>query len=187
MTNTALQGLDRLKTALSEIEPYLKDGTFAEAPAALADEYADAILEAPATYWVEVERLEPGTGFALLGWAQDHSERRDYPEFFAMLDELGRIRDEQGEEAAAAPERAELLMKMMRIAPPRYQDEAEAILAEALPTATHVTEDGQPVYSAQQLAEKLEVPIEEVEAGIQHLEELGLIGRQHTGPVYPVQ
>ena len=46
MTNTALQGLDRLKTALSEIEPYLKDGTFAEAPAALADEYADAILEA---------------------------------------------------------------------------------------------------------------------------------------------
>lgn len=186
MTNTALQGLDRLKTALSEIEPYIKHGTFAEAPAALADEYADAILEAPATYWVEVERLAPGTGFALLGWAQDHSERRDYPEFFAMLAELGRIRDEQGEEAAA-PERAELLMKMMRIAPPRYQDETETILAEALPTATHVTEDGQPVYSAQQLADKLEVPIEEVEEGIQHLEELGLIGRQHTGPVYPVQ
>lgn len=188
MTNTALQGLDRLKTALSEIEPYLKDGTFAEAPDALADEYADAILEAPATYWVEVERLAPGTGFALLSWAQGHAERRDYPEFFAMLAELERIRGEQGDEAAAAPEHAELFLKMMDAAPPRYWDDAETILAEALPTATHVTEDGQPVYSAQQLAEKLAVPIEEVEEGIQHLEDMGLImGRKHTGPVYPVQ
>ncbi|MCE1194230.1 MAG: hypothetical protein LWW96_18960 [Acidovorax sp.] len=187
MTTADTQRLDRLKTALSAIEPYLKDGTFAEAPAALADEYADAILDAPATYWVEVERLEPGTGFALLGWAQDRSDRRDYPEFFAMLAELGRIRDEQGEEAAAASGHAELCVKMMSAAPPRYWDEAETILAEALPTATHVTEDGQPVYSAQQLADKLRVTIEDVEAGIQRLEDMGLLDCRHTGPVHPVQ
>lgn len=187
MTTTEFKGLDRLKTALSAIEPYLKDGTFEEAPAALADEYASAILEAPATYWVKVERQEPGTGFALLGWAQDHIERRDYPEFFAMLAEMARIREQQGEEAAAAPEHAELFLKMMGAAPPRYWDDAETILAEALPTATHVTEDGQPVYSAQQLADSLAVPIEEVEEGIQHLEDMGLLDCQHTGPVHTVQ
>lgn len=100
-------------------------------------------------------------GLALLGWAKVHIERRDYPEFFAMLAEIGRIREEQGEEATAAPEHAELPMKMMHAAPPRYREEVEAILTEAMPAATHVTEEGQPVYSAQQLADKLGVPIEQ--------------------------
>ena len=187
MTTTNSQRITRLMAAHEAMVPYWKDGAFNDAPAALASEYADALLGAPASYWAAVDRLDPSVAPAMIAWAQGHVERRDYPEFFAMLAELERIRGEQGDEAAAAPEHAELFLKMMDAAPPRYWDDAETILAEALPTATHVTEDGQPVYSAQQLAEKLEVSIEEVEAGIQHLEELGLIGRQHTGPVYPVQ
>lgn len=187
MTTTDSKRLDRLKAALSAIEPYLKSGTFENTPAALMDEYAEALVGASVSYWAEVERLDPGTGPALLAWAEGHIERRDYPEFFAILAEIGRIRDEQGEDAAAAPEHGELFMKMMRAAPPRYLGEAETILAEALPAATHVTEDGQPVYSAQQVADKLGVPIGEVEARIQRLEDLGLLDCRHTGPVYPVQ
>lgn len=187
MTTTDSQRLDRLKAALSAIEPYLKSGTFENAPTALMDEYAEALVGASASYWAEVERLEPGTSPALLAWAKDHIERRDYPEFFAILAEIGRIRDEQGEDAAAAPEHAELFMKMMRAAPPRYLGEAKTILVDVLPTATHVTEDGQPVYSAQQIADALGVSVEVIEAGIQHMEDVGFSDGLHTGPVHPVQ
>ncbi|MBW8461147.1 hypothetical protein [Acidovorax sp.] len=187
MTTTNLRHIARLMAAHEAMPRNWKVGDLQEVPAALADEYADAILGAPASYWIEVERIEPGTGFALLAWAQDHIEQRDYPLFFAMLAEIGRIRDEQGDEASAAPEHAELFMEMMRIAPPRYQEEVEEILAKALPTATHVTADGQPVYSAGQLSDKLGYPIEEVEQGFQRLEDIGLLATRYTGPVYPVQ
>lgn len=187
MTTTITQRISRLMAAREATTPYWKDGILQEAQAAVADEYADAILDAPASYWVAIERVEPGTGFALLAWALDHIERRDYPEFFAMLAEIGRIRDEQGDEASVAPAHAELFMEMMRIAPPRYLEEVEDILAKALATATHMTADGQPVHSAVQLADKMMVPIEEVDQGFQHLENMGLLATRHTGPVYPVQ
>jgi len=114
MTTTDSQRLARLMAAHEAMAPYWKDGAFNDAPAALAGEYADALLGAPVSYWQEVERLDPGTGTAMLDWAQGYIEHRDYPEFFAMLAEIGRIRDEQGEDAAAAPEHAELFMKMNR-------------------------------------------------------------------------
>ncbi len=187
MTTTNSQRLARLMAAHEAMAPYWKDGAFKEAPAALAGEYADALLGAPASYWQEVERLDPGTGTVMLDWAQGYVERRDYPEFFAMLAEIGRIRDEQGEEAATGPEHAEPFMKMMRAAPPRYWGEAEAITADAMPEATHVDDHGQPVYSAQQIADALGVPVEAIEAGIQHMEDVGFADGLHTGPVHPVQ
>ena len=187
ITITYSQFLDRLKTALSAIEPYLKDGTFADAPTALASEYADAILAAPASYWAEVERLDPSVGPATIAWAQSYIERRDYPEFFAMLAEIGRIRDEQGEDAAAAPEHAELFMKMTHAAPPRYWGEAETIAVDAMPEATHVDEHGQLVYSAEQIADALGVSIEVIEARVQHMEDVGFSEGLHAGPVHPVQ
>ena len=187
MTTTDSQRIARLMAADEAITPYWKDGAFIDAPAALAGEYADALLGAPASYWQEVERLDPGTGSALLAWAQDHTERRDYPEFFAMLAEIGRIRDEQGEEAAAAPEHAELLMKMMHVAPPRYLVEAETVTADAVPEATHVDDHGQPVYSALQIADTRGVTVEAIEAGIQYMEDVGLSDGLHTGPVHLLQ
>lgn len=186
MTTNFLR-IARLMAAHEAMVPYWKDGSFQEAPAALASEYADALVGAPASYWQDVERLVPGTGSALLAWAQDHTERRDYPEFFAMLAEIGRIRDEQGEEAAAAPVHAELLMKMMHVAPPRYLVEAEAVTADAVPEATHVDDHGQPVYSAQQIADTLGVPVEAIEAGILYMEDVGLLDGLHTGPVHLLQ
>lgn len=187
MTTTDSQRLDRLMAAHEAMVAYWKDGAFKEAPAALADEYADALLGAPASYWDAVGRLDPSVGPAMIAWAQGHVERRDHPEFFAMLAEIGRIRDEQGEDAAAGPEHAELFMKMMRAAPPRYWGEAEAMAADVLPTATHVDGHGQPVYSAQQIADTLGVPVEAIEAGIQHMEDVGFSDGLHTGPVHPIQ
>ena len=187
MTTTNSQRIACLMAAHEAMVPYWEDGAFKEAPAALAGEYADALLDAPVSYWQEVERLDPGTGSALLAWAQDHTERRDYPEFFAMLAEIGRIRDEQGEDAAAAPEYADLLMKMMHAAPPRYWGEAEAIAADAMPKATHVDDHGQPVYSAKQIADALGVSVEAIEASIQHMEDVGFSEGLHAGPVHPVQ
>ena len=126
MTTTNSQRITRLMAAHEAMVPYWKDGAFNDAPAALASEYADALLGAPASYWAAVDRLDPSVAPAMIAWAQGHVERRDYPEFFAMLAELERIRGEQGDEAAAAPEHAELFLKMMDAAPPRYWDDAGA-------------------------------------------------------------
>lgn len=187
MTTTNSQRIARLMAAHEAMVPYWKDGSFQEAQAALAGEYADALLGAPASYWNAVDRLDPSVGPAMIAWAQGHVERRDYPEFFAMLAEIGRIRDEQDEDAAAASEHAELFMKMLHAAPPRYWGEAEAITADAMPEATHVDDHGQPVYSAQQIADALGVSAEAIEAGIQHMEEVGFSDGLHTGPVHPIQ
>ena len=181
MTTTNSQRIACLMAAHEAMVPYWEDGAFKEAPAALAGEYADALLGAPASYWDAVDRLDPSVGPAMIAWAQGHVERRDYPEFFAMLAEIGRVRDDQGEEAAAALEHAELLMKMMHVAPPRYKAEGDAILAEALPTATHVDDHGRPVYSAQQIADTLGVPVEAIEAGIQHMEDVSFSEGLHIG------
>lgn len=186
-TYDTAEALRALATAIEAMTPYMVNGTCEDAPEALQSACADVILNAPQSCWDTADSLEPGISAGLLAWAQNYVERGDYPEFFAALKEIGRIRDEQGEEAAAAPEHAELFMKMMRAAPPRYWGEAETILADALPTATHVDDHGQPVYSAEQLAEKLGVSIEEVEAGIQHMEEVGFSEGLHTGPVHPIQ
>jgi hypothetical protein len=78
-------------------------------------------------------------------------------------------------------------MKMMRAAPPRYWSEAESIAADVLPEATHVDDHGRPVYSAQQIADTLGVSVEAIEAGIQHMEDVGFSEGLHTGPAHPLQ
>lgn len=181
------QALRRLAVAHEALAPYWRDGIYRDAPDALMNEYAEAILGIPASCWEKLECLEPGSCRQQIDWAQGQLEQRDYPEFFATLAEVGRIRDEQGEEAVAGPKYSELFVKLLRTAPARFKAEADNILADALPTATHVTEDGQPVYSAQQLADKLGVPVEEIEAGIQRMEDMGLSDGLHTCPVHPIQ
>lgn len=75
----------------------------------------------------------------------------------------------------------------MRCAPPRHWGEAETILRDSLPTATHVDEDGQPVYSTHQIARRFGVSTKKVKADIQRLQDKGLLdGPLHNGPVHPV-
>lgn len=178
--------ITRLVEAHEALCPYFDTGRAHQAPAALLGEYAEAIQNAPATYWAAVERLEPGTSGPLQAWAQDYIERRDYPEFFAAMAEMNCIHAEEGEGAAATPEHAAFFLKMMRNAPPRYWGEAEAVLSDALPTATHVDNHGQPAYSVQQIADKLGTTTEKLESHIQHMKNTGLMDGHHTGSAHPI-
>lgn len=180
--NTTVNSLQRLIAALEAMTPY-QGLAECDAPAALRHELAEAVMAAPADFMNQhPEALGP-----ILEWARNSTERRDYPEFFALMAEMRRIEAEEGEEALHGPEHLDLFTKLMESAPPRYRGEAETILADVLPTATHVNEDGQPLYSVQQIAEQFGVTPEAVEADIQRLQDNGMMEEaRYTGPVHPL-
>lgn len=60
----------------------------------------------------------------------------------------------------------------------------DPMLLQALPTATHCDDAGNPVFSIEQMAEHFGKTPEEVAADI---ERLHLADRMHTGPVHPLQ
>ena len=181
---TPLQSIHWLIDAMKAMEPY-QNLPMNEWPTELTYDLAESIMAAPNADFMDNHKEIFGPWQE---WARGIIERRDYPEFFALLGDMGRIRAEQGEEALHEPEHADLFIKLMRSAPPSYWEVAEAILSDALPTATHVDENGQPVYSAQQIAEKFGASTKKVEADIQRLQEKGLLdGLLYSGPVHPVQ
>lgn len=182
------QALRRLAEAHEALAPYWGDGTYLDAPIALMNEYAEAILGIPAGFGEKLECLEPGAWGQQVAWARQQLERRDYPEFFALLAEMGRIRDAEGEEALHSDKHSGLFVKLLRCAPPRHKAEAYAILEEGLPQATHVDDQGSPVFSAEQIAQKFGVPVEKVEANIARMQREGLMdGCTYSGPVHQLQ
>lgn len=109
------------------------------------------------------------------------------PRFMAAGEELKRIAEEEGQDAIHKPQHAHLYAKMMRFAPKdlREQMEAKAKELDLIPEATHVGEDGQPVYSAQQLADKTGVSVEEIE---QFIADSDIDSDDlYRGPVFPLQ
>lgn len=109
------------------------------------------------------------------------------PRFWAAGNELQRIALEEGEDAIHKPEHAHLYAKMLRYAPKDLREAMEAKANELglIPKATHVGEDGQPIFSKEQLAEAHGVSIEEVERFIAQADidpdDL------YSGPVFPLQ
>lgn len=85
--------------------------------------------------------------------------------------EIERIAAEHGKDAACGPEYAHLFVEAMRNAPDELADYALQTAKEMdlLPAASHVDDDGNPVYSIQEVAEKLGIPAEQVERDIQAL------------------
>ena len=76
---------------------------------------------------------------------------------------------------------------MLRFAPKVLREEMDAKAKELglLPQATHVGEDGQPVFSTQQLADTHGVSVEEVE---RFIAQSGIDPDDlYTGPVHPLQ
>ena len=93
------------------------------------------------------------------------------PECFLMLRALGAVH-------------VDLIVELTGNAPPRYRAEAGAILKPALPKPTHVDQDGRPVFSFEQIAEKIGVAVEEVEAlAGQHINPAAL----YRGEVHPIR
>lgn len=85
--------------------------------------------------------------------------------------EMERIAAEHGREALCEPEHAHLLAQLMLNAPREFLDtlSEKAREMDLLPTASHVDEDGNPVYTSLEIAEKFGLSVEQVESDIRAL------------------
>lgn len=169
---TPLQALDRVQAALEAAQAYPEG----QHPPEVLNELADALQAAPESY-----RQYPGMD-EWMRWAQNHTERRQHARFFELLKQLNSM-------DADTPEHTELFMQAMRCAPKQFMDAAAEIAADFMPQATHVNEQGQPVYSVQEIAQHFGKTEEEVQDDMQRLIEDGRLGAAclHDGPVYPLQ
>ena len=169
---TPLKALDRVQAALEASQAYPEG----QHPPEVLNELADALQAAPESYRQHPDVKE------WMQWAQNHTERRQHARFFELLKQLNGIDPD-------APECTALLMEAMRCAPERYMDAAMQVTEEFLPQATHVNEQGQPVYSVQEIAQHFGKTEEEVQDDMQRLIEDGRLGAAclHDGPVFPLQ
>ncbi|WP_213957126.1 hypothetical protein [Variovorax sp. dw_954] len=147
--------------------------------------FARMLLIAPDDYYDMLEKVAPGSAEQWHNWARGHVERHDHPQFFEALRQIGEAVDLHSRDAVHGnPEYSALFVQAFETAPPRYRAEAEAILAPAIPKATHVNSAGEPVYSPEQIAEKLGVPVEDIRAFVdEHIDP----SRLYTGIAHPIQ
>ena len=169
---TPLQALDRVQAALEAAQAYPEG----QHPPEVLNELADALQAAPESY-----RQYPGMD-EWMQWAQSHNERRQHARFFELLKQLDSV-------DLDAPEHTELFMQAMRCAPQQFMDAAAEIAADFMPQATHVNEQGQPMYSVEQIAQHFGKTVEQVQDDVQRLIDDGHMDASslHTGPVYPLQ
>ena len=169
---TPLQALDRVQAALEAAQAYPEG----QHPPEVLNELADALQAAPESY-----RQHPGMD-EWMRWAQNHTERRQHARFFELLKQLNSLDED-------APEHTAIFMEAMRCAPKQYKDAAMQVTEEFLPQATHVNEQGQPVYSVQEIAQHFGKPVEQVQNDVQRLIDDGHMDASslHTGPVFPLQ
>lgn len=102
---------------------------------------------------------------------------------------LEKLRSIGTEEAVNDPQHGLLFLQLHRSAPPRYRQEVDVILADAMPPTTHVNDDGQAVFSIEQMAAHFGKTPEEVAADVDRMVAEGLIdpAAMHTGPAHPLQ
>lgn len=99
------QHLRRIADAITALADYLPEH-INTAPTALRDELANAITSTPPAVLAELDAQHPEAGItALLDWAVDYTERRDYPRFFELLEKLRAIGED---EAVDNPEHGRL-------------------------------------------------------------------------------
>lgn len=165
--------LDRVQAALEAAQAYPEG----QHPPEVLNELADALQAAPESY-----RQHPGMD-EWMQWAQNHTERRQHAQFFELLKQLDGM-------DADTPEHTELFMQAMRCAPKQYMDAAMQATEEFLPQATHVNEQGQPVYSVQEIAQHFGKTEEEVQDDVQRLIDDGHMDARSQGyaqSAYPLQ
>lgn len=108
------------------------------------------------------------------------------PRFLAAGHALELIREQHGDEAIHQPEYAGLFMELMRYAPLELRQSLRAKMQEMglMPEITHVGDNGQPVFSAEQIAATHGVSVEEVEHLVaEHVDPVDL----YTGQTHRVQ
>jgi hypothetical protein len=107
------------------------------------------------------------------------------PRFWEAGRALRAIVEKEGKNAIRKPEHAHLFAQLHKFAPESFKQEmaAKAREMDLLPKATHVGEDGQVVFTSQQIAEKHGISVEEVERFIAHAD----LDDLYNGPVFPIQ
>lgn len=108
------------------------------------------------------------------------------PRFLAAGHALELVREQHGDEAIHRREYADLFMELMRYAPLELRQSMRAKMQELglMPEITHVGDNGQPIFSAEQIAETHGVPVEEVERFVaEHVDPAEL----YTGQTHRVQ
>lgn len=98
-----------------------------------------------------------------------------HPKFEQAMVRIKELQDQHGEEAMKLPECDVLWAVVFEFAPPQFmqvvRDTAEEL--GLLPETKYVDDAGEPMYSAEQIAEKLGIPVEQVEQDIR--EKIGCI------------
>lgn len=147
--------------------------------------HARILLMAPQDYYDMLDKAAPGSGEQWRNWARGRVERHDHPKFFEALRRIDEEVELHGAEAVHGnPDFAGLFIQAFETAPPRYRAEAEAILAPAIPKATHVNDNGEPVFNPKQIADTLGIPVEKVHAFVdEHVDQSHL----YTGNAHPIQ
>lgn len=181
---TLAETLRHIADAMDTVLPFWQAGN--EAPADLADGFADVVVNVPPEHIEQAAQEHPGLNLgALREWAEMHIERRDHPRFFELL---ALLRD-KGEAAAHDPACNDLFLELHRTAPPKFRAFAKEIMRDALPKASHVNEAGEPAFSVEEIAEAFGKTPEEVAADLARLMADGLMDGDdlHTGDVFPLQ
>ncbi|MGE8319072.1 MAG: hypothetical protein ACN6O3_10025 [Comamonas sp.] len=111
-------------------------------------------------------------------------------EFLKTVEAMYELEEKHGDAVEKLPEYTSLLFSFVTQAPPEIKqlirDQAHEL--GLLPKVTHVDEHGRPVYTMEQAASSLGVPMKDLERmAEEHTDEMAAIGGLHTGPVFPVQ
>jgi len=114
------------------------------------------------------------------------SRPKQHPKLVEAYEELNRLPENQ---RFGNPVAMQWICQMMEYAP----DDLKKIMHEKaqemglLPEAMYVSEDGKPLYSAEQIAKQLGVPLKQVEADIQRMTASGENTFVHAGPTFRKQ
>lgn len=152
----------------------------------------EMVESAPQSYFDRLEAMQAGAATEWKKWAVDHrvwlqdqQDRADYSDFFEGLKKIGEAVDLHGEEAVHGnPQYAGLFADLMLCAPPRFKAEADRILGPLIPKAARVNNDGEPVYSLEQLSQTLGQPVEKLRAFVdEHIDP----ARLYRGATHAIQ
>ena len=95
-------------------------------------------------------------------------QRTYHPKFEQAMERLKELTDQHGEAAMELPECDALWAQAFEYAPPLFMQAARDVAKELdlIPETKYVNDAGKPMYSAEQIAEKLGIPVEQVEKDI---------------------
>lgn len=96
-----------------------------------------------------------------------------HPKFVEAMERLKELQDRHGEAVMELPENEQLWAQVFEYAPPEFMQAVHDVATEMdlLPQTKYVNDAGEPLYSAEQIAEKFGIPVEQVERDIR--EKLG--------------